>query len=116
MRVVLSMTKYFKLSILQAFEVLKLAEATSPVIRMVRSEFSEKIPKVTFLTKTEPNTPDWVSCEVSLNNKNAFKTTLLLRDYLLKLDPRIRRLAISVRVWAQLCGIDNAAEGTLSPR
>ena len=51
-------------------------------------------------------------CELSLNNHMAVQTTKMLRDYM-SLDPRVHTLAVVIRYWARLCGIDRQAEGTL---
>ena len=68
-------------------------------------DFSAKIPKIFFAV-------EGFKCELSLNNHMAVQTTKMLRDYM-SLDPRVHTLAVAIRHWARLCGIDRQAEGTL---
>ena len=68
-------------------------------------DFSAKIPKIFFAV-------EGFKCELSLNNHMAVQTTKMLRDYM-SLDPRVHTLAVAIRYWARLCGIDRQAEGTL---
>ena len=46
---------------------------------------------------------------LTLKNKQSF---IFCRDYFF-LDPRVRTLSTSLRLWAKLCMIDRQAEGTL---
>ena len=73
--------------------------------REVDKDFSAKIPKIFFAV-------EGFKCELSLNNHMAVQTTKMLRDYM-SLDPRVHTLAVVIRYWARLCGIDRQAEGTL---
>ena len=49
---------------------------------------------------------------IVLSNDNAYKTTLLLREYQ-RLDPRFAVLTVAFRIWARICVLDQPDRGTL---
>ena len=89
----------------------------------VQNDFSAKIPLVTFSVKDNSSAeaanilfplsrPSAMQCELSLNNHNAFQTSLILADYC-SMDSRVRTLGICLRYWAKICKIDRQSDGTL---
>ncbi len=92
------------LALMTAFDVL----AKRPgEFHNVLPDFTAKIPAISFYF-------GGTRCELSLNNKMAYQTSALLKDYG-RLDPRARVLGIALRYWANLCKVDRQAEGTLPP-
>ena len=91
-------------ALIKAYQTLVLK---SDEFNNVVPDFTAKIPAVTFIMRN-------TRCELSLNNHLAYQTSALLRDYL-RLDPRVKILAVALRFWANICKLDRQAEGTLPP-
>ena len=51
-------------------------------------------------------------CQVGTNSQCAVDTAVLLNEYY-KLDARVPVLALALRYWAQLCKVDQQADGSM---
>ena len=51
-------------------------------------------------------------CELSTGSVSALKTSQLLCDYR-KIDSRVHMLAMTLRYWARLCGVDSQSDGSM---
>ena len=74
------------LALLKALDVLNSCQD----FHSVTDDFTNKIPAIRFSTHNN------LSCELTLNNYNAFQTSSLLRDYW-NLDSRVRTLGVAFR-------------------
>ncbi|CAG8541703.1 13033_t:CDS:2, partial [Dentiscutata heterogama] len=67
-----------------------------------------KVPIVKFLDPTLN-----LACDINVNNTQALLNTMLIKSYV-NLDPRARPLVITIKHWARIRKLNNAACGTLS--
>lgn len=78
-----------------------------PKYEQVTKNYLSKVPRIRFREVSSK-----LSCEISLNNCNSQKTSRLLDDYA-SLDPRVKTLGVTFRLWAKYCGLDQQDRGTL---
>ncbi|XP_033636664.1 terminal uridylyltransferase 4-like [Asterias rubens] len=73
----------------------------------IESDFEGRFPCIRFSDKQSG-----LKCELCTGSVSAIKTSQLLRDYR-QIDPRVHLLAMALRSWARLCGVDSQSDGSM---
>jgi DNA polymerase sigma len=79
-----------------------------PVFAEVKAIPTARMPVVKFV-----HAATGIHADVTVNNRLALANTKLLRDYA-AVDPRLRQLALAVKLWAKSRRVNDAYIGTLS--
>jgi len=79
-----------------------------PVFAEVKAIPTARMPVVKFV-----HASTGIHADVTVNNRLALANTKLLRDYA-AIDPRLRQLALAVKLWAKSRRVNDAYIGTLS--
>jgi DNA polymerase sigma len=79
-----------------------------PVFAEVKAIPTARMPVVKFV-----HAATGIHADVTVNNRLALANTKLLRDYA-AIDPRLRQLALAVKLWAKQRRVNDAYIGTLS--